>query len=417
MYLQGIIGLALLCLMAWAISENRRAVSWKLPVVGLVLQLLLAIVLLKLPPFQTAFLWLNSLVLALQEATEQGTSLVFGYIGGGPLPFEEPFPGAAWVFAFRGLPLILVMAAISALLFHWKILPVIIRGFSWALRRTMGIGGAVGVSAAANIFVGMVEAPLFVRPYLKSLTRSELFMVMSCGLATVAGTVMVLYAAILGSTLDNVLGHILTASLISAPAAILIARLMVPEDGSVTQPTEADELVPPVEAATAMEALVLSTGTGIRLIANVIAILIVVVALVHLLNTVLGLVPGGGGNPLSLQQIMGYIFAPIAWCMGLDWSEALAGGKLLGTRLALTEFVAYLDLAVLPPETFSERSQVILLYGLCGFASLPSLGIMIGGLGALVPERRAEIIGLGFRSVIAATLATAMTGAVVGLVL
>lgn len=410
---QGVIGVLALCIIAYLLSENRRAISWKVPVIGVTLQLVVAVLLLKVPLFQSVFLGLNSVVLAIQEATQQGTSLVFGYIGGGPLPFEETFPGAAWVFAFRGLPLILVMSAISALLFYWNILPAIVRGVSWVLRKSFGVGGAVGVSAAANIFVGMVEAPLFVRPYLKSLSRSELFTVMSCGLATVAGTVMVLYAAILGPVMDNVLGHILTASLISAPAAIMIARLIIPDDGETT---EADEFVPAQDAESAMEALVASTGAGITLILNVIAMLIVVVALVHLVNMILGTLPGIAGETLSIQLMMGYVFAPMAWFMGLDWSEAVTGGQLLGTRLVLTEFVAYLDMAQLEPDSLSERARVIMLYGLCGFASLPSLGIMIGGMGAMVPERRSEIVSLGFRAMIAATLATCMTGAVVGMV-
>ncbi|MCW9033815.1 MAG: nucleoside:proton symporter [Rhodospirillales bacterium] len=406
--LQGIVGLISFCAIAWLISENKRAVSWKVPVVGIALQIVIAVLLLKFPPFQEAFVWLNSLVLAVQEATEKGTSLVFGFIGGGPLPFKEPFPGAAWIFAFRGLPLILVMSAVSALLFYWKILPAIVHGFSWVLRRSLGIGGAVGVSAAANVFVGMVEAPLFIRPYLTKLNRSELFMVMTCGLATVAGTVMVLYAAILGQVINNVLGHILTASLISAPAALLIARLMVPDSGEAT---EADEMTPPVEADSAMEALVNSTETGIKLILNIVAILIVVVALVHLGNMILSIFD----ENLTIQGISGYIFSPLAWLMGLSWSEAQIGGQLLGTRLVLTEFVAYLDMAKISADQLSERARVIMLYGLCGFASLPSLGIMIGGMGAMVPERRKEIVELGFKAVLGATLATCMTGTVVGL--
>ncbi|MDV7338437.1 nucleoside transporter C-terminal domain-containing protein [Terasakiella sp. A23] len=404
--LQSLLGLIALTFIAWALSENRKEISWKAPVAGLALQLVIAVLLLKFPPFQAAFVGLNSVVLALQEATEKGTALVFGFIGGGPLPFDEPFPGAAWIFAFRGLPLILVMSALSALMFYWKILPAIVRGFAWVLRRTLGIGGAVGVSAAANVFVGMVEAPLFIRPYLLKLSRSELFMVMTCGLATVAGTVMVLYAAILGPVIDNVLGHILTASLISAPAAIMIARMMVPDDGK--ENTEAENVTPPAEADTAMEAVVNSTVQGITLILNIIAMLIVMVALVHLANMTLAFF----GEEISIQTISGYAFTPIAWLMGIPWDESFMAGQLLGTRLVLTEFVAYLEMAKMP---LTERTSLIMLYGLCGFASLPSLGIMIGGLGVMVPERRREIIDLGFKSVISATLATALTGGIVGL--
>ena len=412
-YLHAVAGLILFCTIAWLLSENRRAVSWKLPVAGLGLQLAVAVILLKLPASQDLFVWLNSLVLAIEQATKQGTSLVFGFLGGAPLPFDEKFPGASWILAFRGLPIILVMSALSGLLFYWKILPLIVRGFSWLLRRSLGIGGAVGVSAAANVFVGMVEAPLFIRPYLAKISRAELFMVMTVGLSTVAGTVMVLYASILGPVIPGVLGHILTASLISAPAAILVAGLMVPDTGEATQ---ADQMTPPAEASTAMEAIVNSTGMGIKLIANIIALLIVIVALVSLVNMILGLFPSPGDTDLTIQQLTGWIFAPLAWAMGLSWDEALVGGELLGTRLVLTEFVAYLEMAKLPIGSLSDRAQVIMLYGLCGFASLPSLGIMIGGLGAMVPERRADILALGFKSLIAATLATCMTGAVVGLI-
>ena len=411
-YFQAVFGLVAISFLAWVMSENRRAFSWKLPLAGIGLQLLLAALLLKLPASRELFLWMNSLVLAIEQATEAGTSLVFGYLGGANLPFQEPFPGAAWILAFRGLPIILVMSALSGLLFYWKILPLVVRGFSWLLRRSLGIGGAVGVSAAANVFVGMVEAPLFVKPYLQKLSRAELFMVMTVGLSTVAGTVMVLYATILGPVIPGVLGHILTASIISAPAALLIARLMVPDTGEAT---EADRLTPPAEADSAMEAIVNSTSVGIKLIANIIAMLIVIVALVYLVNQLLGLGPVINDTPLTIQRITGWIFAPLAWLMGMSWSDALISGELLGTRLVLTEFVAYLEMSKLPMASLSERANIIMLYGLCGFASLPSLGIMIGGLGAMVPERRTEILALGFKSLLAATLATAMTGTVAGL--
>jgi len=404
--LQGIFGLFTICLIAWILSEKRDSISWKIPVTGLALQLVIATLLLKFPPFQASFIGLNSVVLALQEATEKGTSLVFGFIGGAPLPFEEPFPGAAWIFAFRSLPLILVMSAISALLFHWKILPTIVHGFAWVLSRSLGIGGAVGVSAAANVFVGMVEAPLFIRPYLLKISRSELFMVMTCGLSTVAGTVMVLYATILDNTVANVLGHILTASLISAPASLMIARIMVPNE---VKNTKAEQIIPPAEADSAMEALATSTTQGITLIMNITAMLIVVVALVHMGNMILALF----GENISVQLIFGYLFTPLAWLMGIPWDEAFKSGQLLGTRLVLTEFVAYLEMSKID---LSDRSSLIMLYGLCGFASLPSLGIMIGGISAMVPERRKEIIALGFKSVLGATLATALTGGIVGLI-
>lgn len=390
-------------------SENRRAVSWKLPLAGIALQIALAALLLKLPPFQAAFLWLNSVVVALQAATEQGTALVFGFLGGAPLPFDEPYPGASWILAFRGLPLVLVMSAVSALLFHWRVLPAIVRGFAWLLHRTLGIGGAVGVGAAANVFVGMVEAPLFVRPYLARLSRGELFMVMTCGLATVAGTVMVLYAAILGPVIDGVLGHILTASLISAPAAVLIARLMVPPGGAeATERVETGRLYD-----NSMDAITTGTIDGLRLLGYILAMLVVLVALVALANAILGLAPDVWGAPLTLQRILGWVMAPVTWLLGIPWSEAATAGQLLGTKVVLNELLAYLELAKLPPEALSERSRLIMTYAMCGFAHFGSLGIMIGGMGAMAPDRRKEIVQLGLKSVLAGVMATCMTGAVV----
>lgn len=221
--LQGALGLGVLVGLAWLLSEDRRSVPPRLILVGLGVQILLALLLLKLPPVKHLFLTLNDLVLALQEATRAGTGFVFGYLGGGDAPFESVYPKNAFILAFQALPLLLVISALSALLFHWRLLPLVVKGFAWALRKTLGVGGALGLGAAANIFVGMTEAPLLVRPYLKDMPRGALFGLMTCGMATVAGTVMVLYASILGPAVEDALGHILTASFISAPAAIMIA--------------------------------------------------------------------------------------------------------------------------------------------------------------------------------------------------
>jgi CNT family concentrative nucleoside transporter len=309
--------------------------------------------------------------------------------------------------------LVLVVSALSALLFHWRILPMLVRAFSWLLRRTLQVGGAVGVGAAANIFIGMVEAPLLVRPYLRQMSRGELFIVMTCGMSTIAGTVLVLYAAILRDIIPDPLGHILTASLISAPAAIIIAQLMVP---SWDRRTEGDA-VSFSGSSNAMDAITRGTIEGLNLLLNIVAMLIVLVALVHLLNQGLMLLPDLGGEPLSLQRMLGWLLAPVAWLIGVPWSEARVAGSLLGTKTIINEFVAYLDMAALPAGTLAERSRLIMSYALCGFANFGSLGIMIGGLGAMVPERREEIVTLGLKSILAGTLATCMTGAVVGLLL
>ena len=411
MVLQGSTGLVVFILLAWLMGENRRLVSWKMVVVGLGVQVLTGLILLKMPVFRHVFLVLNDGVMALEAATAAGTAFVFGYLGGAPLPFAETYPGAAFVLAFRALPLVLVISALSALLFHWQILPLVVRGFSWCLRKTMGLGGAEGLGVSANVFVGMVESPLFVRPYLEKMTRSELFTLMTAGMATIAGTVMVLYASILGDAIPGVMGHILTASIISVPAAVTVAKVMVPETGS---PTSGHLMVAAPDAGS-MDAITRGTLQGVELLFNIVAMLVVLVALVHLVNTMLGVFPDMEGQPLTLQRVLGGVMAPIVWFMGVPWQEAQVAGGLMGVKTMLNEFLAYLELSRLAPGTLSDRSMLIMTYAMCGFANPGSLGIMIGGLGTMVPDRRSEIVALGLRSVVAGTLATCMTGAVVGI--
>jgi len=412
MIFQSIAGMIVFAVIAWSMSENRRQVKLKVAVTGIVIQLLVGLILLKLPLFRDFFLLLNRVVLSLEEATTAGTSFVFGYLGGGELPFTEKYPGASFILAFKALPLVLLMSALSALLFYWKILPVVVKGFSWALQRTMGLGGTEGLGVSANIFVGMVESPLFIRPYLKNMTRSEIFTLMTCGMATIAGTVMVLYASILSKTIPGVMGHILTASIISVPAAITISKLMVPETGKLTS----GELTAPEKASGSMDAVTKGTLQGVELLINIVAMLVVLVALVYLVNLILGLLPEIGGQQITLQRIMGIIMAPVVWLMGVPWQEATAAGSLMGTKTILNEFLAYLDLSRLAPGTLSPKSILIMTYAMCGFANPGSLGIMIGGMGTIAPTRRGEIVELGFRSIIAGTLATCMTGAVVGII-
>jgi concentrative nucleoside transporter, CNT family len=411
--LQSLFGVFALTAIAWAFSEDRRRWEPRLVLAGLGMQLLLALLLLKLPLFRDLFLGLNDLILALQEATLAGTAFVFGYLGGGAAPFEVTAPAHQFILAFRALPLVLVMSALSALLFYWRVLPWLVGGFSWLLQRSLGIGGALGLGAAANIFVGMVEAPLLIRPYLAQMTRSELFAVMSCGMATIAGTVMVLYAGILGPVIPDAMGHILVASILSAPAALMVARLMIPETADAT----AGKLAPPQEAGSSMEAVTNGTLGGLQLFLHILALLVVLVALVNLANQILGVLPSVGGEALSLQRLLGWLMAPVAWLMGVPWAEAQTAGSLMGVKTVLNEFLAYLQLAALPPEALSERSRLIMMYALCGFANLGSLGILIGGLGAMAPQRRGEIVALGMRSILSGTLATCLTGAMVGVVM
>jgi CNT family concentrative nucleoside transporter len=410
--LQSAAGVVVLLALAWLISENRRAVSWKHVARSLALTLVLAVLLVKVPQLKSAFAVVNDGVDAIAAATKSGTTFVFGYIGGGPPPFEAKFPGRDFILAFQALPVVLLMSVLTTLLFYWRILPPIVRGFSWALERTLGIGGAVGLSTAANIFVGMVEAPLFIRPYLVRLTRGELFIVMTGGMAGIAGTVFVLYVAILKPVIPDAAGHLLIASVLAAPAAILISQIMVPDlPGAHTDAALVD---PEPVARSTMDAIVKGTTAGIELLLAICAMLIVLVALVHLANAILGLLPALAGAPVTLQRLLGYVMAPVCWLMGIPWAEALTAGSLMGMKTILNEFIAYLELAALPKESMSERSRLILLYAMCGFANFGSLGIMIGGLTTMAPERRDDIIALGWKSIVSGTLATCLMGAIIG---
>ena len=275
---QSACGFCGILLMAWAVGENRRTVAWHIVVRGVLLQVVLAIALLKLPLFKAFFLLLNDSLQALDRATQAGTAFVFGFLGGAAQPYAESGAGSTFVLAFRALPVILVISALSALLFHWRVLPWIVRLISRMFERGMGVGGAVGLSTAANVFVGMVEAPLFVRPYLNRLSRGELFIVMTCGMAGIAGTMMVLYAGILGPLIPDALGHILTASIISAPAGVVVAALMVPPAG----PPTPGNLAPSQAASSSMDAITRGTVDGLALLLNIVALLIVLIALVSL---------------------------------------------------------------------------------------------------------------------------------------
>ncbi len=411
MVIQSVAGILVFIALAWAVSEDRSRVRWRGVLTGVGLQLAVAVVLLKLPAFRDLFLQLNRVILALEESTAAGTSFVFGYLGGGDLPFAETTPGGSYILAFRALPLVLVMSALSALLFHWRVLPLLVRGFSRALEKTLNIGGAEGLGVSANVFLGMVESPLFIRPYLGGMTRSEIFSLMTCGMATIAGTVMVVYASLLQSVIPDILGHILAASIISAPAAVTIAKIMVPETSGPTT----GELTAPDKSLSTVDAVTKGTLQGVQLLINIIAMLVTLVALVHLVNLILGLLPDAGGGPPTLQRLMGYLMAPLVWLMGVPWRESLDAGTLMGVKTILNEFIAYVEMSRLPAETLSPKSLLIMTYALCGFANPGSLGIMIGGMGTMAPGRRDEIVGLGLRSILAGTLATSMTGAVVGI--
>jgi len=411
--LQSLSGIFALLAIAWLFGENRRAVSLRQAAIGLVVTFLTAVVLIKLPFVANAFGAINDAVGAIAAATRAGTSFVFGYVGGGALPFDLKAPGADFVLAFQALPIVLVMSVLTTLLFYWRILPPIVRGMAFALERTLGVGGAVGLSTAANIFLGMVEAPLFIRPYLTLMTRSELFLVMTGGMAGIAGTVLVLYATLLAPLIPDAAAHFVIASVLGAPGAILISLIMVPETSNrLTSGGFGED--PKMQAASTMDAIVLGTAAGLELLLNIVAMLIVLVALVYIANAILGLLPQVGGASLSLQRILGLVMAPVCWLMGLPWSQAVTAGSLMGTKTVLNELIAYVDFSKLDTSALDPRSRLIMLYAMCGFANFGSLGIMIAGLGTMAPTRREEINALGLKSIVSGTLTTCLMGAIVG---
>lgn len=409
---QSAFGVVALLGIAWVLSENRAAVSLRQALIGLVATAATALVLIKVPLVTQAFGAVNDAVGAIAAATHAGTAFVFGYVGGGPPPFDPKTPGADFILAFQALPIVLVMSVLTTLLFYWRVLPPVVRGMAWLLERTLGVGGAVGLSTAANIFLGMVEAPLFIRPYLAQLTRSELFLVMTGGMAGIAGTVLVLYATLLAPLISDAPAHFVIASVLGAPAAILVSLIMVPETADRRTGGSLDN--PDIEATSTMDAIVKGAAAGLELLMNIIAMLLVLVALVYLVNAIVGLLPEVGGAKISLQRLLGYVMAPVCWLMGLPWPQAVTAGSLMGTKTVLNELIAYVDLSRLGPDALDPRSRLIMLYAMCGFANFASLGIMIGGLGIMAPERREEINALGLKSIVSGTLTTCLMGAIVG---
>lgn len=410
LHLQSAFGICVIVAAAWALSEDRRAFPWVTVAAGLALQAALALLLLEAPVAREALLGLNGAVTALTQATQAGTSFVFGFVGGGAAPFAVTNPAGMVSFAFQILPLVLVISALSALLWHWRILQIVVNAMAWALRRLMNIGGAVGLGSAATIFLGMVEAPLLIRPYLPKLNRSELFVLMTVGLASVAGTVFFLYASILKDAVPGALGHILIASMMTLPASILIARVMIPGEGGLATEAASD-----LRYRSSMDAVARGTEDGLKIYLQILAMLVVMVALVALADAILKGLPPVLGAPLTLERIFGWLFAPVVWLFGVPWSEAPVAGSLMGVKTILNELVAYLDLAALPRGTLDPRSTLIMVYAMCGFANLGSVGIMIAGMSALMPERRAEIVPLAMRAILSGTMASGLTGAMIGL--
>jgi len=410
LHLQSALGVVVIVALAWLLSEDKRAFPWRMAAVALALQAGLALLLLEAPPARAALLALNGAVDALTSATRAGTSFVFGFVGGGTAPFAVTNAAGLVSFAFQILPLVIVISALSALLWHWRILPAIVGAFAFVLRKLLRIGGAVGLGSAATIFIGMVEAPLLIRPYLLRLARSELFILMTVGLASVAGTVFFLYASILKHTVPGALGHILISSMMSLPSAILIARVMIPGEGGVATEAASD-----LKYRSSMDAIARGTEDGLKIYLQILAMLLVMVALIALADGILAHLPQVAGAPLSLERVFGWLFAPLVWLFGVPWREAATAGSLMGTKTILNELVAYLRLASLPQGALDPRATLIMVYAMCGFANLGSVGIMIAGFSTLIPERRDEIVPLALRAMVAGTLASGLNGAMIGL--
>ena len=406
---RSLIGIAVIILIAWLLSENKKRFPVFLVIGSLAVQAALVLALFAIPNSQAVLQGITAAVDGLSSATDRGTQFVFGYLAGGDAPYAAPEGASApFIFGFRVLPLILVISALSALLWHWKILKWITYGFGFLFQRAMGLSGPSALAAATNIFMGMVESPIVIRAYLHSLTRSELFLMMVVGLATVAGSTMVAYALILSEVLPNAAGHVLVASIISAPAGILLARVMIPgEKGEAVAPHGTD-----LEYESSMDAITRGVQDGVMVAVNVAAFLITFVALVWILNNMLaGFVLNG--EQVTLQVLFAYLFAPVAFLIGVPWSEAHAAGEILGTKLFLTEFIAYIELGAIPAAEMSERTRMILTYAICGFANVASVGITTGGLTVLMPDRRPEIMELAWKALLPGFMATLMTGAVV----
>ena len=410
--LQSIVGLLLLTGLCWLASENRRGVRLAIVVKSMLLQFVFALLLLKLPASQQIFVALNRGIAALQAATLEGTSFIFGYLGGGDLPFEETVPGASFVLAFQAMPLILVVSVLSAMLMYWKILPLIMRGFSFVLEKTLEIGGALGLGISANAFLGMVESPLLIKPWLQKMSRGEFFAVMCAGMATIAGTILALESAVISKVVPNAIGHLISCSIITLPGVVYISHLLVPDSSPATS---GDTDIGP-GAESLMDAITTGANNGMQLLLNIFAMIIVVIALVYLVNATLSLFPDVMGADLTLERILGVIMAPVTMMMGVPWHEAITTGQLLGTKVVLTEFIAYVRFGQIPVEELTERTRIIMTYALCGFANFVSLGIMVTGLTTLVPERRKEILSLGMKSLVAGTIATCTSATVVGII-
>lgn len=407
-------GIAAIFAIAWALSENRKAFPWRIVLGAVALQFAFALILFGVPFVREGLFKANVIVSALEDATRAGTGFVFGYVGDNTaystnvtnIPGDRPPP----LFFFQILPIVIVVASLSAMLWHWHILRWVTRGFAFIFRKTMGLGGATSLAVSANVFMGMTEAPVLIKPYIKGMTRSELFILMTAGFSTIAGSVLIIYTTFLEGTMANPLAQLLTASIMAAPAAVALALVMIPEDAEKTDRMHEPEF----EYESTMDAFATGASDGLKIVFNIATMLIAALALLYLVNQGLGALPAVGGEALSIQRILGWIFSPLMYMIGIPWAEAQTAGALMGVKTVLTEFIAFLDLGATPVEDLGPRSRMITAHAICGFANFGSIGILIGGLSIIEPARRSTFLDLAWRTLLAGTLATCLSGAVVG---
>ena len=478
------LGIAIIFAIAWGLSENKRSFPTKVVLGAVFVQFLFALILFGVPPVRDALFQANTVVDGLIEATAYGTEFVFGPTFGTQAGWEGLTGNPGPIFAIHLLPLIIVVAALSAILWHWRILRWITNGFATIFRRLMGLSGATSLAVSANVFMGMTEAPVLVKPYVKSMTRSEIFILMTAGFATVAGSVLVLYGVFLKDVLPNSLGQLLAASLIAAPAAVAVALVMVPEQKADDRKLEEPEF----GYQSTMDAFATGASDGLKILGNIVTMLIAAFALLFIVNILLGwlgtagdfnpvakakefnisavpvaatgigwidailnglgtalnwlgmgaewiielvLVPiywffkilvwpfgllhsFAGGQQLSIEVILGWVFMPIMYLVGVPFEEATKSGSLIGVKTVLTEFVAFLQLAEIPADEMTQRTRMITAHAINGFANFGSMGILIGGLTIIEPARRTTFLELAWKTLVAGTLATCLSAAVVG---
>ena len=411
MIIQSLIGIVTLIFIAIPFSESIQKIKVKFIVYALLIQTSLAFILLEIPFISSFFDVMSMAVESLRLSAIEGSSFVFGYLGGGDAPFEVSNNQNLPIFAFTFLPMLIFLSALSALLWHWKILPFLIKLLAKLFEKPLDAKGPIGLAASANIFLGQLEAPLLIKPYLNKMNQRDLLIIMTVGMSTIAGSVMVLYITWLDDKFTGVIGHFLTASILSVPAAIMFSNILIPS--AQTELKTAKEDLKMYESS--MDAISVGTKDGLNMFLSVIASLIVFLSLVALADFILAIFPNVYGEPISLQRIAAFIFAPIVWLMGIPFSEIIPAGNLLGTKTIFNELIAFNDLRDLDTNILSERSQLIMLYGICGFANISSVGILLGGLSAICPDIRGTLLKIAFRALFAATLASCLTGTVVSL--